>query len=61
MQQNDLKIGDTIKCSKDECVEVDIELNKLGYTTDYIFEKDGEHGYWIVIKGVGRNKDGDRI
>ena len=61
MQSNDLKIGDTIKCSIDECVEVDTELNKLGYTTDYIFEKDGEKGYWIEIKGIRRNEDGDRV
>lgn len=50
--QNDLRKGDTIQCKdKDDMLNIDIELCKLGYTTDYLYEKDGQNGYWIEIKG----------
>lgn len=47
-----LKKGDTIKCSKDEIVDVMMELEKEGVTTDFLYEKDGEKGYWLVVRKV---------
>lgn len=47
-----LKKGDTIKCSKDEIVDVMTELEKEGVTTDFLYEKDGEKGYWLVVLKV---------
>lgn len=52
MNQKTVKKGDAIKCiDKGDVVNTDIELNKLGYKTDYMYEKDGEKGYWIEILG----------
>lgn len=42
---NDLKIGDTIKCSDaDDAIETMQELEKSGIDTDFIYEKGGKKG-----------------
>ena len=52
MKQEDLKKGDTICChDKDDMLNTDLELCRLGYKTDYMYEKDGKTGYWIEILG----------
>ena len=48
-----LKKGDTIKCSSsDEAVDLMDELLRENYDADFLYEKDGEKGLWIVILGV---------
>lgn len=49
-----LKVGDTIKCStKEEMVDLMQELAKEGIETDFMYEKDGEKGLWLVVERVG--------
>ena len=49
---NDLKIGDTIKCSDaDDMVDTMEELTKSGINTDFVYKKDGKEGFWIVVTG----------
>lgn len=57
-----LKKGDTIKCSsEEECIAYMAELEKEGYTTDFLYEKDGEEGLRIVItKGIRSRKEAKR-
>ncbi len=44
-------MGDTIKCANtDDCVNVMMELQKEGITTDFLYEKDGQQGLWLVIE-----------
>ncbi len=44
-------VGDTIQCSdRDELLAIDQELIKEGYQTDFMYEKDGEKGLWLVIE-----------
>lgn len=53
---SNLKKGDTIKCSKGEIIGIMMALEEEGYGTEFMYEKDGEKGYWIVItKGVRKN------
>lgn len=43
---------DTIQCNDaDEMVEVHHTLSMQGYKTDFLYEKDGNKGYWIKILG----------
>lgn len=47
---NELKIGDTIKChDKYDLIDTFQELQKLDIDSDFIYEKDGEKGFWLVI------------
>lgn len=49
-----LKVGDTIKCStKEEMVDLMHELAKEDIETDFMYEKDGEKGLWLVVERVG--------
>lgn len=51
---NELKIGDTIKCSsKAELVEIMTTLEKENIHTDFIYEKDGHKGLWLIVEGIG--------
>ena len=54
-----LKKGDTIKCSNEkECLSYMQELESEGYSTDFLYEKDGEKGLWIEItKGIRPKKE----
>ena len=45
-----LKVGDTIKChDKDDLIKTMTELAKCGIETDFLYEKDGENGLWLVV------------
>jgi hypothetical protein len=45
-----LKVGDTIKCAnKEDCVNTMTELAKCGVETDFLYEKDGKKGLWLVV------------
>ena len=47
-----LQPGELIKCfDVDDMVKTDREVNQGGYTTEYIYEVDGEKEYWMLIKG----------
>lgn len=49
-----LKIGDTIKChDKEEMVDLMMELEKENITTDFMYEKDGIKGLWLVVERIG--------
>lgn len=48
-----LKIGDTIKCSdSNEMVSLSEELAKEDVVTDFLYEKDGEKGFWLEVVTV---------
>ena len=45
-----IKVGDTIKChDKDDLIKIMTELAKCGIETDFLYEKDVEHGLWLVV------------
>ena len=49
----DLKVGDTIKCfDADEAVEVMTALCKEDIWCDFMYEKDGVKGIWLVVEKV---------
>lgn len=49
---NDLKIGDTIKCSDaDDMIDTMERLTKSGINTDFVYEKDGKEGFWLEVIG----------
>lgn len=51
-----LKVGDVIKCNdKNDMAKMTIELGSHGVYTDFIYEKDGQHGYWLVVEGIRFN------
>ena len=51
--KNTAQIGDTIKChDKAELVRVMAELLKQGIYTDFILEKNGIKGFWLVVEKV---------
>lgn len=46
-----LRAGDTIKCqSYKQMHDVLEELKKKGIHSDYLYEKDGKAGMWIIVK-----------
>lgn len=48
-----IKVGDTFKChNKDDCVDYMTELAKRGIVTDFLYEKDGERGLWLVVTKI---------
>ena len=52
---NMLQVGDTIKChDKEEMVTLMTELAKENITTDFMYEKDGKKGLWLVVERIGR-------
>lgn len=53
MSNNKAQVGDTIKCNdKAELVRVMGELVKQGIYTDFLFEKNGIEGFWLVVERV---------
>lgn len=47
---NRLKVGDTIQChDKDEMVDIFLALQKEDIDSDFLYEKDGEKGLWLII------------
>lgn len=53
-------IGDTIRCADaDDAIFTVSELAKAGVDTDFLYERDGEKGLWVVVTGMdgdGRDK-----
>lgn len=48
-----IKVGDTIKCrDKDDMVNTLTDLAREGIETDFMYEKDGENGLWLVVTDV---------
>lgn len=53
MSEYEVKVGDAIKChDKAELVRVMGELVKQGIYTDFLFEKNGIEGFWLVVERV---------
>lgn len=51
IEMGELKAGDTVKCFNHEDMRHVLEsLKKQGYKADYLYEKDGKEGMWIIIK-----------
>lgn len=45
-----LKKGDTIKChDKDEMVKIMMALAREDIETDFLYEKDGQRGLWLIV------------
>ena len=50
-----LQIGDTIKCyDSDDMIRTMTELEKENITTDFLYEKDGKQGLWLVVERIGK-------
>lgn len=50
-----LQVGYTIKChDKEEMVTLMTELAKENITTDFMYEKDGVKGLWLVVERIGK-------
>lgn len=48
-----MNIGDTIKCKdKDDMVDTMLNLAEEGIETEFMYEKDGEKGLWLVVTKV---------
>ena len=48
-----LKVGDTIQCQDaDDMIRTMTELGKENITTDFMYEKDGKQGLWLVVEGI---------
>lgn len=59
--EHDFKIGDTIRChDPKELVKVMTELEEAGIQTDFLYEQNGEKGYWLEVIGMeGKGLDLD--
>lgn len=46
---------DTIKCiDKNDLIETMYALEKVGVETDFLYEKDGKKGLWLIVTKVHR-------
>lgn len=46
----DVKVGDTIECyNKKYMLKTMYHLLNMGIDTDFLFEKDGKKGFWLVV------------
>ena len=53
-----MKVGDTIKCANsDDMINTMTELAKEDIETDFIYEKDGEQGFFLEVLKVNRRLD----
>jgi hypothetical protein len=53
-----LSVGDTIKChDKDDAVTTSMRLAIEGVHTDFIYERDGEHGLWLEITKIEEGEE----
>jgi hypothetical protein len=49
--KNELHVGDTIHCrDAEDMINTMYELNHLGIETDFMYEKDGVRGLWLIIE-----------
>ena len=45
-----LKVGDTIKCAdKEDLLNTHNDLASNGVYADFLYEKDGKKGLWLVV------------
>lgn len=50
---NKLKVGDTIRCAgAADMVSHMYLLASMNIETDFMYQKDGEKGYWLVVTEV---------
>lgn len=48
-----LKAGDTIKCAdKEDLLNTHNNLALNGVYTDFLYEKDGEKGLWLIVEKI---------
>ena len=48
-----LKAGDTIKCAnKEDLLNTHNDLALNGVYTDFLYEKDGERGLWLIVEKI---------
>ena len=48
-----LKAGDTIKCAdKEDLLNAHNDLALNGVYTDFLYEKDGEQGLWLIVEKI---------
>ena len=53
-----LKVGDTIKCANaDDMINTMTELAKEDIETDFMYEKNGEQGFFLEVLKVNRRLD----
>lgn len=53
-----LQVGDTIQChDADDMIRTMTELEKENITTDFLYEKDGEKGLWLVVERIGNENE----
>ena len=53
--ESQLKVGDTIKChDADDMIHIMQELAKENITTNFMYEKDGVKGFWLVVERIGK-------
>ncbi|MBR1623305.1 MAG: hypothetical protein IJ675_05290 [Pseudobutyrivibrio sp.] len=53
MRGTGFKPGDTIKCHSCQEMHEKVEyFKKLGIRTDYLYEKNGVEGMWVIIEPV---------
>lgn len=51
--KNDLQIKNTIKCAnKKDLITTHNELALNGVYTDFLYEKDGEQGLWLIVEKI---------
>ena len=51
-----MNVGDMIRChDKREMISMMQDLQGMGITTDFVYEKDGEKGLWLEITKVERH------
>ena len=49
--------GDTIRChDKDEKVNISMELDNEGLDADFLYEKDGQKGLWLVVVDIKKQE-----
>ena len=52
-----LQVGDTIRChDKDKMVNISMELDHEGIDTDFLYEKDGQKGLWLVVVDIKKQE-----
>lgn len=55
----DLSIGDTIECKDaDDMINTMYDLLGCGIETDFLYEKDGKLGLWLIITKIEREENG---
>lgn len=52
-----MKVGDTIKCNDaNDMINTMTDLAQEGIESDFVYEKDGKKGYWLVITKIKARK-----